>query len=526
MSATPLVNNGIAWLRSLHLCDVVFGILLLGFIIFRVCFYDFSFTLTTGEGTRDYVTSHFIVQGIGYTLSGPDNGILPGLGNSPLYYYLSSIPLFFFDSITSAAFFTVLLQALALCFIYFLTRNIFNPTAGLLAALLTATSIYMLSPWIMWAPIMMLPAAYGSFFLLERAYARSSLRLLTASFVLFIVACALHHSAAVLFLAYAAGAFFTLRKLNARPRVWLQLGLLGVILPFILYLPRFIFLALSHETLASVFRLESTYIFNENAHSAFDSSKHLLTQMHLPTSPESIILIFIICAVFFVLYLLTSHGREKGEYACLLLLAVIPVLLLPSGAHNHYLFAPTGFFIIFTAGCLIEILKSRGPQKIVAASLIIFLLAISTTYIDYILYKVEHHLITNGELLSRAVDAIALEVRELQRTYGYPHPDFFRVYGRQYDDVPLWDTIFLVPLEDRLQAPLMSFFSDFRNGNDNYWQPNKEDFIFLVCYSEDQYYAIDDCIKGFNRKFGYGGHTIEKTVFKQYGLEVVLLKRN
>jgi hypothetical protein len=142
------------------------------------------------------------------------------------------------------------------------------------------------------------------------------------------------------------------------------------------------------------------------------------------------------------------------------------------------------------------------------------------------LYKVEHHLITNGELLSRAVDSIALEVRELQRTYGYTHPDFFRVYGRQYDDVPLWDTIFLVPLEDRLQAPLMSFFSDFRNGNDNYWQPNKEDFIFLVCYSEDQYYAIDDCIKGFNRKFGYGGHMIEKTVFKQYGLEVVLLKRN
>jgi hypothetical protein len=226
------------------------------------------------------------------------------------------------------------------------------------------------------------------------------------------------------------------------------------------------------------------------------------------------------------LYLLTEHGKKKAEYTCVLLLAIIPVLLLPSGEHKHYLYAPTGLFMVFCAGAAIEVIKSRGVQKYFAAAMVAGLLFVSTTYVEHAIYEAEHRPIRNDVLLSRAVDAIALEVAALQRTYGYAHPDFFRVYGRQYDGIPLWDSIFLIPLERRLNAPLVSFFSAWSIGNDNYQQSNRTDFIFVACYGGANHYRREDCIKSFHDKFGYPGYHIVQTIFSQYGLEVTLLKQN
>ncbi len=130
---------------------------------------------------------------------------------------------------------------------------------------------------------------------------------------------------------------------------------------------------------------------------------------------------------------------------------------------------------------------------------------------------------SNTELLDRATDAIVRDIARVQKEEGYTEPNFFHVYGRQYFGEAFWNTVLLLPLEQKMGYDLMAFDQSVFV-NDIYIQKNRDTYAYLACYSTKFHYLTKDCIDSFKAKWVYPQATLVRQVYAEDKLEVLLME--
>jgi hypothetical protein len=205
---------------------IILCLILIGGFLARMTLLDFP--LISEETTRDQLIASHIVRFGEFPLFGPNNGTLPSVGNSPLYYYLVGIPYLFSAHPMGPGLFNLILQTGSIYFIYLITKKLFGEKAAIFSTLLSAfANIFVITSVWMWQPYLM------SFFLITSIYflvsagenGKKSNFILSLGF--FIISMAVHMSVAALFPFYISALFYLSLKKRVGVKGFFLLGIAG-----------------------------------------------------------------------------------------------------------------------------------------------------------------------------------------------------------------------------------------------------------------------------------------------------------
>ena len=195
---------------------------------------------SAGDTSRDYMVAHAIANGDHLPYSGPANGVFDYLGNSPLYYYLISIPFFFNNSHFMMAYLQIIAKILTCLSIFALTRLLFDiKTATIAAVIYVLVHTSIMNQDVIWQPYAMLPVLYLGFYCLTLALKRRQVKKMKPAYILLGLATALNNMAlafAPIFLA------ITLKLANNKFTTFILISSLYPLTLLILYMPRLVFL--------------------------------------------------------------------------------------------------------------------------------------------------------------------------------------------------------------------------------------------------------------------------------------------
>ncbi len=204
----------VSWIKTMldwkHWYNTAFFLLLLIALVLRLS--NLHYPINNPEASRDYLVASHIVAYHEYPLMGPWNGMLGGIKNSPLYYYVLAGFLLIRNDIMFLGLVNVLLQLTTGVILYLLAKKMFGEVTGFFAATLFLFSrLNLVQSSEMWQPYLMQPFLNLSFLLMFMGYEKRNLALLLTSIFTFIFAAAIHNSVFVL-----APVFFVLAFLIAR----------------------------------------------------------------------------------------------------------------------------------------------------------------------------------------------------------------------------------------------------------------------------------------------------------------------
>ncbi|NLB14647.1 MAG: hypothetical protein GX826_11620 [Gammaproteobacteria bacterium] len=202
--------------------------LLLVLVLLHLALFPYA-TLVTDSG-RDLANAYAVAHGGPYPLYGP--GLFGHWKLGPVWFWLLSLPLWVFGSITAAACFIGLLAAAKIPLAYLLGRRLLDQRLGLLAALIIALPG--------WSSVGTLVLAHASVVesavlatLLLAVLAWQTRRPAAAVLACLMLALALHaHPTALLAGPVVALALWRLRQVPWR-WLWLLLAALAFVLPFV-----------------------------------------------------------------------------------------------------------------------------------------------------------------------------------------------------------------------------------------------------------------------------------------------------
>ncbi len=450
-----------------HKNYLVVVILLASFLV-RLTRFDFpsSYTFAWGDGTRDFLIANHILKFHEFPLVGPFNLLYEsGVRNSPIYFYLISLPLALCNSILTLSLVNIFIQILVIVLIYLVAKKLFNS-----AAAMTAVLLFSFNPEVVkqadfvWQPYLMLPFALMGLYL--KLKGRDLLGLSALCF-----ATLLHSSAYPWVIVFYIYHQKNIKYYKAAATIILTALFLNGFSNFSFSLPM------------NVTSL-SNYLTN-----VWVNFGELLRVFYLKN------MLTLILAALFLLGLVKS--KDKTKLIFLFLLFISPILMAASfnKIRLHYLILSLAILPILAAG-ITQYFRGRVKLLVTIALLLIF--SGGFAYFREIKKPLE-----NQKNYNDVIAAVTLDLDEVKRKDHFLDYNFFQIVSFVGPEAnqgkiipyPVLDTYLLVGLEEKLSKKLTqtSDLSPY-----NYIQLNSSNYLIVLCFK----FAQDDqCLNYFSSEF-------------------------
>ncbi len=469
---------------------MLFLIILLVSFLVRISRFDFpaSYTFAWGDGTRDFLVASHILKYHELPLNGPYNLLYDvGVHNSPIYFYIISLPLALFNNILTLSLVNIFIQLGVIILIYLIAKLKLNYTAAIAAVLLFSFNPEVIKQAdFVWQPYLMLPLALLALYLKLKGRHLLGLAILCLA--------SLIHSSAYPWVPL----FFFLPKNNARYYIYGA----GLILVFLL-LNGFAGL---HLNLPIQPNFPTDYFSNFNANVV-----ELLKAFYL----NNILAIFLAAGFLVTL----KKSQDKRLLVFLFLLFIFPIILASSfnKIRLHYLILSMPVLPILAAKTT-EIFKGAMKWIIVIALLIVF-----SGGFQY--FKEAKLPLENQKGINNLTLQVVGELSKIKQSGGFSDFDFFQVVSFTRVDpntdkiipYPVLDSFLLVGLEEKLNKKLASV-SD--KSPYNHIQINKKNYLLVSCFKTTE----DDplCLNYF--KTTVRDFNILKRVYNNQSISIYLAK--
>lgn len=487
-----------------------------------------------GDGTRDYMAAHYIVQDGERPLL-TDYG---GKRGSPLYFYLLAGFLKIKDSVFFLGIVNILFHIATIFLIYLVVKYLFDPFKAILSSLLYAIipEVFQQTEFV-FAPHQMQPFAYLALFLLILSYKKNNFKIALLSLVTICFAGAIHGVAFAWVPIFLILIFWMLRKKAQRVRFYIFTFFTLISSIAVLYLPvLFYYLQNSQApkdlSINSVLpEISQNFIFNLFSFlSIFIEALSLNLTRNFQIDNLIAATLIIICIIY---YFFTQKRNAKAMAFLGVCFFVSPTLFVslltaPNKYPIYYLLLSFGIFAIFVIEIVVSsinhMLQSYSYRLRTLVALIIILFLIKTVSYDFVFIRYKK----NPEILSAfnaSVDSMEHEISKIKTEKNFPSFNFFQIVSfghtsKGFSSFPPLNTIFLLPLEKNLGAKLA-------RTDDNYtpWslrQNNEDNFIILVCIEYYNQQATENCTGTFSQS--YPNHRVIKNIYIKHPLSVYLAK--
>lgn len=502
-------------------------VLLLVCFLVRVQRADYPIMENGGEGSRDYLVASHITKYHEYIQIGPYNGGTNNLlKNSPVYYYLISLPLYINNDISTLIFANILLQLLSIALIYLLAQKMFGIKTALAAAL-----IFAFMPEILrdsnsiWPPYVMQPFVIGSYFCLYRAYTKSSLKYLLLGLTTLTFAIAIHNSALAQLPIYAALSLIVAREIKTNRSKYILI-LLSVVLPIIiLYWPVLLYYA-KPDPLAR-FINHQPFLVNspeEFAQLLTNSLQNLTRLLHFTNTVKTFSLDSIFLAVFFLAVTLYKNSRDskaQKKFMLVLFCAVMTQILfasiLPAARWSFYQTPTLALFCILIAGIIFCSYKKN--YLFLGLKMFIIVFIAGTLVVELVESKKTD--LKNTQIINQATQSVKKELLEVQSQEKFPELNFFRVMSSIPHPNTISDAVLWVPLEKEFNQK----FTKTSNQNSRSFEDlNTDRYVFLACYYYKSFpNGNRECLDRFLTSHIFYSHF--STIYSDDLLTIYLTKR-
>lgn len=452
--------------------SILFAVLLVSFLIRIPRFdYPFSYIFSWGDGTRDYLVANHILNFNEFPLVGPYNLFFDsGVKNSPLYFYLLSVFLIPVNNILVLSILNIILQVAVIALIYFIGKDFFNKRVGIIASI-----IYSISPELIqhadfvWQPNLMLPVALLGLYLLRWSQLKNNLTALFSSLILLSLAATLHNSALPWLPVFVLTAFLILKKMKKAPSYYFGIFTTVPVSLAVFHLP-LIFFYLAGSAKVS---LNSTNIniLNNFLPNLYYNLNLFFKMFYLNWVLGSILIIFIII-------ILTFWRRNSLILAFILFILPIVLASFLSKVRLHYLTLSVPMFVIVVVAALTTI-----NIRFLKIGLMVFMITLFSG--NFYFLKEFKKPLENYHLVMEVTDKIVRDLQNIKREDNFTNYDFFQVNsiaelqdGSGVFHYPVLDTIFIVPLEKKLNIKLVrvSDMSPY-----NHYQIGRKDYVVVSC---------------------------------------------
>ena len=434
--------------------------------------YPVSDTFAWGDGTRDYLVASHIVKYGEIPLQGPYNLLnASGVKNSPLYFYALALPLIIFNNPLTLSVVNIFLQMASLVLIYLIAKTAFNEKIAMVALILFSFNPEVIKQAdYIWQPYLMLPLALLGLYFLTSAYFEKNYVKLVLSLVAVSLAFVMHNSAFPFWLILMTACFLILKKEKRSLQHYIGLILVVALTVTISYLP----------------------LISLDAVGAFPSQTISGYLHNVNTNLDAFLKVFYINKLFLIVFFIVAtaillHTRlYKLQIIFMIFLFLLPIILASffNKIRIHYLLLSLPSFAILTAG-LVGSISSR-PLKFL---LVFFLAVIFSGNLQFI--KELKTPLENKHLVDEITTTLYRDLNQIKMESHFSGFDFFQVKSYALDsnvfDYKVLDTIFIVPLEEKLKTKL----AVVSENNYNHLQINQKKYLVLACFRFD--YPSSDC---------------------------------
>lgn len=433
-----------------------------------------------GDGTRDYLVANHILKYQEFPFLGPFNLLFDsGIYGSPLYFYILSLMLFFFNSPLTLSIINILLQLAVIVLIYQISKNLFGQPAALIASILFSfnTEVLHHSDYI-WQTYLMQPVAYLALFFLSNNLIQKTRFNLFLSLFLLVLAIVLHNSAFPWLPFFLLGAMLMLKRDHKPPKYHLFVILTLVTSTIIFYLPVILYKLGQSNKISlrgSGIYVQSIWEYSSNL---LSNSKELLSSLGLQFQEVPLFILVLMSLWYF--FKIKDKTNQKKLTFLIFVLVLLPIIFASffNKLRLHYLILSMGAFCIFTA----KIISSFSKFKVIL-SVLLFLFFFKVFSANFIFLKDSKRPFVDYKLIKTLTDKIKDELTFIQKKHGFSDFSFFQVRSfakvKEVFYYPVLDTILLVPLENKLNQKL-AILSD--NSPYNHVQIGGNGYLLVACY--------------------------------------------
>lgn len=516
---------------KLGVYDYIFILLLIANFLIRID--NYNQTVQWEDANRDYIVARHIIKYHEFPLVGPQTTAL-NIKNSPVYYYLISVPLIFNDNIVNLIVINVFLQNLVLLFIYLLAKSMFNARVGIIAVILFGFSDKIIEQSITFhQPLVMEPFAYLSYFFLVLSFKTQKYWLLLLSVFFFIFSSSIHYSILGLTPSYL---FLVLLVIKSQKQTLRQYGLtilFSLFLYLLFYSPLLIYYFNSGRDLQIVLSQKYLLSLSMISENLVTNLKILLSIFFIRLNDQTILIVGLLLTLASLFYLLLSNLKKSldNKYLIIIILVLVQFLIATSLldlSHIHYdiyYVSVTGLFIIALAQIVNIIFEQNLVLKIAGVLIVIIIISISSTRLDYnLIVNLKRSMNKDNQLIRRqvynpALESVKEEILYIQNKNKYKELNFFQIQvyvGDTHEEYS--DTMFWPYLEKALDSKFTKL--DSRSVQD-IKVINNDEYVFLDCYNTNNVHL---CLDTFlNRNPSY--HLV-KQVYEQHSFQIYLFERS
>lgn len=514
--------------------DILLIILLIYGLIIRFNYLGQTFRFD--DSYRDYLIGHKIVQDRQFPMIGPWNGSL-GFFSSPVYYYVISLTLTIEDNILFLEFVNILFQTLTIALIYVIAKNLFSPSAALIASLLYSFQWVVLhQSFIIWQPFFVQPFLYLSIFLLLLYYLEKNYIFLASGLLFFSLSSVLHNSAFTLLPVYLILAFLIMRFQKCSIWHYFLAVEIFVISLLIFYLPTLVFYIDNGMNIIGDFSskiptnpskvledLQNNFLIVTNFNSYF--LHQIKDSILFDGALNNLLFLIIIGSALYYFFIHKIDLKRKVILAIILFSIlssfILTTLLQYSSVHTRHFLLLVGLSAIFIGEVIDSTFNKNFFLKIIKIFLIVLLIkSFATNLTDFSLNSSGRSF--DSSIQKAAVFAMSNDILDIQKSENLLSPNFFQInlFPNTPETNGYMDVYFWLELEEK-------FNTKFVRLNDKvaglgYEQLNEDRYIFLICYSSVLGQNMNTCKEDFLRQ--YPNYLMVKSTYSKDPYEVYLMK--
>ncbi len=454
---------------------------------------NFDYPLVSEETNRDFIVARHIVKYHEMPMTGPNNGTLPLVGNSPSYSYFLGLLLFVRDDLMFLVFTNILLQVTTLILLYVLVRKIFGEGTSLIAMVFFSfANIFTSASVWPWQPYVMYVFLIWSLYLLFQFYFHERFKYLVWSEILFAFAISLHMSALGLLPAYLLTIIFLLKRQGQDGYRYFLSTIVFCISIFIFFIPTF-----WHNAL----HINSSIVLSIG----FDIKQRL----DLLFGSLSINSLFLYLNFAFIpIYLFWQKDRNQKIVFLILLFWLVSFLvvfsILEGRFFDQHLYPVLPILVVLLSEVFNKLLSLNKPMRVIKVLMVVtlslFLLRGSLGQIN--IFKFE-----KLKAVANITTQLSEEILTVAKKEKYSDLNFFqfKIYAPPENywfegNIDIADSVYWLNLEKELDYKFVKV-ADL-GMESGFERLNSDEYIFLTClYYSSETAEKNDCLERFMKEY-------------------------
>lgn len=516
-----LTNN-----LKLKLMTVFVCLLLVVAFLLRLRYFAYIFG---GDIERDYLIAQHIIKFGEFPLSGPWNGILGALRNSPLYFYLIAFFVFIVRDIENLWLVNAFLQTLTILLVYLTSKKIFGEKVAIFSSSLLAFSlIAMIQSAVPLMPTFMFFFINLCYLFLVKGYLEKSYKYLLLSVFLLAFSIAVHISVLGIVPGFFAISILALSR-DFKNYIYKFFGLIFAFLVSLIFLwaPLIKYCIFHAECFnprspSGPLIVTSFESFFQNLSGFFHS---LLGLFFLPPFGSNMgnleKILFAVIVFSFFAYILRKNVPAKDKVPVVLIALFIfqpgfLVSLVSAKLQVYYIYSIFSLVLILYSKLFVEMI----PKGRVFIPLYVFAIATavwaSSNYLHFF-QKKSYFIETKMEVEEAvyAVESSVLEIRSEKNIEGF---EFFQVIFYNENGENVFEAYVLWELEKNFNVKLTKVADEDAS---NYLQLGSDEYIYLVCGSLGK---MEQCKNNFSAE--YKKYKPVKSIYAGSKYSVLLMKKD